>query len=452
MYSQSPIKKPTVFDRILATGSRWVALLPIALEVLLRKRGRSSGPESGRIVNTRPLVFLHIPKTAGASVIEALDSYFDVDDIAPAYNAPDFEAVPNDKLLYRGHLNADIQQRRFPDAECFTIGREPAALMRSMYHWMQMPLSWRHQARRAKRIGSDNNALRESSSRAQTEALHMTFSECLTSNLPEIRQRLIGIYARALTDSRFVPGNEQSAQIAKAASWIDACCAVATTEDLETGLQVLCEHRNWPAPSPLPNIHKRKAPISTDGQEVALKIAEAMGDAALYERIRERARSSIEAFFERCNGPQNARSYLNERHAEQFFREAPEAAELDYDAWHFWPGFDWGLRTVRLDRIAYRRLGTNGQSTLIAKVLPGHDYEVSLTVLDVPLMGLFRRVTACSGDEPLKFLRSEPLLRGHRLTWSLPAHHVGDGKLRITFRTKTDPDRLLLDGVSVRQP
>lgn len=408
-------------------------------------------PSASRTINTRPLAFLHIPKTAGASTIQILDNFFDYGEIALAYNAPDFEVVPTGKRLYRGHMNADIQKRRFPDAECFTIGREPTALMRSMYHWMREPLDWAAQVERVAKIGSNDEALRASTSHARMAASRLSFSEAIRSNETSVRQRLIAIYPRILTDSRFVPDVQKLDQIALAEAWIDACCAVGTMEDLETAIHRLCEHRNWPAPARLPTTHMRKKPKSTDGEEEARRIAAETGDTALYERIRTRAEAENAALLQRAGGRNHVRSYLNERHAAFFFAHAPRETWSDYSAWHFWPGFDWGFRAVVGDMLATRAFGEEGRGTLLAKVEPCTDHEVYLTVRAAPWRKAEGDIRAEVGGAELASRSNARTLSGRHLVWHLPAEIVGDGDLRISFATGADPARIALERIGIRQ-
>src|SRR5713226_8441584 len=57
--------------------------------------------------DARPLCFLHIPKTAGAAIIEWLRSMFSPDDFAPYAIEDEFEALrldPREYRLYAGHI------------------------------------------------------------------------------------------------------------------------------------------------------------------------------------------------------------------------------------------------------------------------------------------------------------------------------------------------------------
>ena len=82
-------------------------------------------------LNPHPLFFVHIPKTAGASVNQFLESQFDDTEVCPGWNPQDLVML-GDKArtfrLFRGHFPAGQIQFAPPETELFTILREPSSL------------------------------------------------------------------------------------------------------------------------------------------------------------------------------------------------------------------------------------------------------------------------------------------------------------------------------------
>jgi hypothetical protein len=103
----------------------------------------------------RPLVFSHIPKTAGTSLraalrqslqpsvfVEGVDGclfggYDDIHDISPAARATVFlspEEIPGDATLVAGHIGPWTTMERFPGADHITVLRSPQ--VRILSQWL----------------------------------------------------------------------------------------------------------------------------------------------------------------------------------------------------------------------------------------------------------------------------------------------------------------------------
>jgi len=401
------------------------------------------------IVNERRLAFFHIPKTAGATTIAVLDQYFDSEEIAYAYNPPDFEVVSDDKRLFRGHIYGEQKRRRFPDAEGFTIGREPTALMRSMFYWMREQTDWDEQAIAAGKIQSDDAWLRADSEEARSHSIGMSFLEALTCNIPQVRERLIGIYARILTDASIPTEETRRGLINEAATCIDNCCAVATVEDLEMGISFLCEHRHWPAPPPLPKIHLRNPKSTVEEDALSARLAKDSGDVELYDRICRRAEAQHQQLVARCGGRSNLRSYLDDAHKTHFFSKAEAAAAIAYAADQFWPGYNWGFRLKTSPDKETKQFGASGQSTLLAKMLPNNEYVVTLTVVRAPPDLPLNTIRAALGEKPLRRIGTNYREHGVDLVWHISRDLIGDGELEIVFAAPIPAENFELGAVSV---
>ena len=89
------------------------------------------------------IVFHHIPKTAGTSVITVLRSLVESDQIVWSANAEKLRSLSEDQLMrvriYTGHLNAN-EIELIPDPKCLlTFLRDPGARIVSLYYfWKSM--------------------------------------------------------------------------------------------------------------------------------------------------------------------------------------------------------------------------------------------------------------------------------------------------------------------------
>lgn len=87
------------------------------------------------------LYFIHIPKTAGTTLISLLDAKFKVDEIFPAQLWKDLAKIPPDQIgkyrLYRGHFGANGLQAFLPKPPVFlTMLRQPIPLSLSTYKFV----------------------------------------------------------------------------------------------------------------------------------------------------------------------------------------------------------------------------------------------------------------------------------------------------------------------------
>ncbi len=93
----------------------------------------------------RRLVFMHIPKCAGSSIVSAAKSYLGsersgnvvlLDDFMPAEQRREQIARAQDALFVSGHFGFETLEKVRKDAYVFTILREPYERLRSTYGYM----------------------------------------------------------------------------------------------------------------------------------------------------------------------------------------------------------------------------------------------------------------------------------------------------------------------------
>ncbi len=107
----------------------------------------------------KPLYYLHIPKTAGTSLISFLDAQFDQSQICPAQLLPQLFQLDSDKLsnydFFRGHLWFGLGRFVGSDLNYITMLRDPVQRTISWYsHVKREPHAYRHD-----RVVSENWSL-----------------------------------------------------------------------------------------------------------------------------------------------------------------------------------------------------------------------------------------------------------------------------------------------------
>lgn len=98
---------------------------------------------------SKPLYYLHIPKTGGTSLISFLDGQFDADDICPAQLLPELFSLDRDSLhgykLFRGHLWHGLDAYIGQKLRYITMLRDPIKRTISWYmHAKRDANAYRH--------------------------------------------------------------------------------------------------------------------------------------------------------------------------------------------------------------------------------------------------------------------------------------------------------------------
>jgi hypothetical protein len=110
-----------------------------------------------------PLVFLHIPRTGGTSLISYLDAQFSKDDICPAHEQFEFERLRDLQALrgysfYRGHFGINFQSVLSAKGTWFSFLRRPEQRIYSTWkHLRGQPLPFADSSENShvKRIQND---------------------------------------------------------------------------------------------------------------------------------------------------------------------------------------------------------------------------------------------------------------------------------------------------------
>jgi hypothetical protein len=330
-----------------------------------------STPRYDAGLNPRPLCYLHVPKTGGASLIGFLESMFDRDEICPAYSSGEFRALSPDELaqfkLFRGHIFA-AQIAALPAAnELFTVLRPPADWARSMYdHFRHISFDEAIGDPRETKLNLDTyefdqddwrdmlrDLLPDSKLRGDERPFRLLYAEaaelCRNYTLPDVLAqeneltticfadaflRTLALQDHLVTwreavDPDLYAGakRERFAAAAEGAERLLTDALVAGDyAELETALFTLCDKRCWPAPPPLPRIHDVRAK-SGGGNRPTAEVAALVRrrspyDERLYAIARQRCAADKETLMARASGHASIANYLNSRAKERFFREA----------------------------------------------------------------------------------------------------------------------------------
>lgn len=96
-----------------------------------------------------PLLFIHVPKAAGTTFAQILDSFFLEEDICPAYYVSELMQLSDEEVrryrLVRGHFEYSIREL-FDTPICLTMLRDPVDRVLSYYRYIRSaPAHERHQ-------------------------------------------------------------------------------------------------------------------------------------------------------------------------------------------------------------------------------------------------------------------------------------------------------------------
>jgi len=219
-----------------------------------------------------PLYYLHIPKTAGTSLISFLDSQFDSSEICPAQLLPSLFALPRQDLskyaFFRGHLWHGLNTYLKRDLAYITMLRDPVQRTISWYsHVRREPGAYRHD-----QVVNENWSLLEFVSdeatnwdmiNAQTLFLAVDLDyEKLAKDPVDYGQAVVREYASRKNDRELL-------NVAKAR--LEQCLFVGLAERMSESLQLLSHTLGF-----YPVIEERKLNVSSNRVPAEALSAEAL--------------------------------------------------------------------------------------------------------------------------------------------------------------------------------
>lgn len=407
----------------------------------------------------KPLAFLHIPKTAGASIIQALESYFDDNLIAPPRNLVDFYRLPEnctDYVFFRGHFAGGDIAFLPKGADMFTIVRDPVELVVSMYHYLKRfnledwDASWSKQPLGDAMRGEDKGSKKRAAIQAEMCRQH-PLPELLDN--PELRSwrvfrnvLLNGLGGAKQTLQSTVPASpgsdglqEQFTHMHEVASGIlNHALMVGDQKDLNLALLALAAKRRWPAPPQPPRIHDFGGKTASEAADPDLRarvLSLSPDDFSLYAMANEIAQARLDEIEHELGEPLTIDA-VNEQYRNHFFRNAPVTLGFDRDASKAWSGCGWGYREYVNNTIAVRRIADGRAASFLTRVPPdSSDYLLQILVRDAESAEQIEAIEVEVGGRKLPrvaiaWLKDE----GVRLQWQVQREIIAGDKGNLELK------------------
>jgi|HubBroStandDraft_6_1064221.scaffolds.fasta_scaffold394448_3 hypothetical protein len=207
----------------------------------------------------KPLLFMHIHKTAGQSFADYLKEQFPPEEICPCDFEWDLLSREPEELkryrLFRGHISMPALARKIPEFDAVTLLRHPHDRLISAFHY------WRSLASRKE----PNIPL------LFYEMLGMTFAEFLTS--PITRPCVDNVQARLLCGANYGETNEVRTMVygyMDQVPW-NRFVHVGLSECLERSIHAVAARYGWTARPPRTINVGPKASTPTDEERALME-------------------------------------------------------------------------------------------------------------------------------------------------------------------------------------
>jgi hypothetical protein len=413
-----------------------------------------------RCLNERPLFFIHVPKTAGASVNHFLEAQFDDRDVFPGWNLHDLLLHGTERdsyFLYRGHFPGGLRHYAHKDVEIFAITRRPLAQMYSFFAWMRRVNGsyWRTAEASARKYGHKLKVGRAWTSRrlsevAMRKARRNSFEDMVRQNNYLTRVFFHDVQMRFLSEigSPFGPADIHhkrmlSADSKRARNFLTgsarrnlaSCLVAGVFEQLDKSLLLLCHKRFWPAPDRLLRIHsnKERRPVrAVSDKAKRLVNLIAPNDRRLYAQAATQLEHQWLDFCRLADGmPYD--EFLNARHCENFFEHAQKVYAVDLAASKAWPGVGWGHRERNEHGQVWRWIGAGSKASILLPLISGSDYLLGLyihTAIDAAVLDSL----GCMANGEMLMYAGQGHREGYPVSyWLIDRSHVilRNGELEI---------------------
>ena len=405
------------------------------------------------LVDTRPLCFMHIPKTGGASAITWLESMFHAEELAPCRNAGDFEVlrgIDHGHRLFAGHFNG-CQAELFPsDAQWMTILRDPLEMAVSAYHHRRLAPKDDWEADRAQGEQLRGNDAREkalaeqmteifqqvdllTALRQRNESLRTFFRDSLIRRLGALdEEHNISV---SLSDNSPRLKALREVQWKRATALLDRIELIGDQSALEQFLLLVAATRGWPAPPPLPRIHDFGAPTREDAANPALRAQfeeYCPTDVRIYKRARETS-DLVPARLKELCGDVTPRA-VDDLHRRRFFEESKRVIAFDVTASEPWNGCGWGMRERDGLRNPFRQFANGQSATMLARLDPAiAEYRVFAHVWNASTQAALDGFSVQVAGRPLERVDSAWRNGALIVEWRLPADLIVATRGNIEF-------------------
>ena len=302
-----------------------------------------------------PIVFFHIPKTAGSIVRVMLHTLFDNQDLAPLYNFDEYEHPEQIEgvfaagfRLFTGHMDIAARDR------ILELGGRATTI----------------------------TFLRDPISRALSNAAFggSNLSDFLRSPYgSDLQARLLCGWSRAVDDDR--------------ARGALTSMVFGLFEDLRRSFDLICHALRLPHLNiPTRQLNASGANHDISGEMRAAIIGYSLHDIRLVEFGRLEFEGRFRSAFGESSTADQRRDQLNRAYRDAVYAamEPHRAVELRAD--RSWPGIGWGLRGSNALGQAWRTM--NGQASLFVRLHAGTAYILSAHIHSAPDVSAIESLTA----------------------------------------------------------
>jgi hypothetical protein len=407
------------------------------------------------------LYFIHIPKTAGTTLIPHLDAHFHVDEICPAQLWPELLLLPQETLpryrLFRGHFGAKGLDSFLPELPMrITMLRHPVPLALSTYQFIvREPGTFDH--RLVKKM-SFADFLQHPKARLGITNKQVR-NLCFELRYPPDTLRPMLLAAdRWMGEHRVIYRTSQE-QLDQALAILHECVFFGLVERFDESMALLSWIFGWPPTRQVqklmvaPPLSFEQPPISE--QLVAQICACNTLDLALYEVAEKLFEKQLAAMMEGLKpyavaGEKVPKSFsedpeltymLLERHYQHHWaaQTSPKRSSIQITFAEPLQGSGWHRRETATDGTLYCWTGPGTVSTLDIDLVVNGDLAVTFLVLDVASRELLDSVQLIINGHPvvLRPITKRSLVpRYYRAYVSkniLPSGS-GKGNIRLTFQ------------------
>lgn len=317
------------------------------------------------------IVFHHIPKTAGTTLISILDQNFSIPEILPSkyFGKPardvKFEDIQDKKdnllkyNLIRGHFPAsnfdDITQEYFR----ITVLREPTKRLFSLYN------DWRSKTEQSLSNAHPHDV------RAARLAKEYSITDFLKHQVHPITALFDNGQVRMLSDT-MSKSKLDSTDLAKAKSTLDKMQLVGITEMLDSFLKILCDSCNWSFPNEYQSLNKRKydfEELEKIDKEILYQYTK--WDKQLYDYAKKIFNNKITSHIE----------YLNSNIRKSVKQNTTNELSFGMEQGFKCTGFH--VREGLGGKDVWRWTGPSKSSTISVSLEKNLDYEINIDIISV---------------------------------------------------------------------